>query len=237
MSKWPILCIAAAALTCAMGAAAQDDAILGPPANVFIAPTGKVFRAKEGQPYPVVEWFRQADTNHDGKLDKAEFLADAAAFFKVIDRNEDGYITPLEVAFYEQRIAPEILGYRVDVGSDGALRPLRPALLWKVQSAGGIERPSAVDPAGENNPDFAPHGPQKLDESGAGASPFSFFDEPEPVMAADLSFRGIVSKADYMKLAAIHFQDLDPNGRGYLTLADLPETPMQKRLAKGRHKH
>ena len=204
---------------------------------MFIAPSGRVFRAKEGQPYPVAAWFKAADTNGDGKVDKAEFLADAAAFFKIIDRNGDGVITPIEVAFYEQRIAPEILGYRVDVGSGGALRPIRPALLWKVQSAGGIDRPSAVDPAGENNPDLAPHGPQKLDESGAGASQFSFFDEPEPIMAADLSFRGVVFKADYLKLAGIHFNTLDTQGRGYLTLDSLPQTPMQKRLAKGHHRN
>jgi hypothetical protein len=238
MSTSPIIILAAlTTLVVAAPASAQDAPPFGPPANVFIAPTGKVFRAKEGLPYPVADWFKQADANHDGKIDKTEFLADAAAFFKVIDRNEDGVITPLEVAFYEQRIAPEILGYRVIVGSDGVLRPLRPALLWKVQSAGGIDRPSSVDPAGENNPDSAPHGPQKLDESGAGASPFSFFDEPEPIMAADLSFRGVVFKADYMKLAAIHFSTLDHKDLGYLTLADLPETPMQKRLTKGRHRH
>ncbi len=216
--------------------AAQDESRLGPPANVFISPSGRVYRAKEGQPYPVVDWFKAADTNHDGKLDKAEFLADAAAFFKIIDRNGDGVITPLEVAFYEQRIAPEILGYRVDVASGGAARPLGHALLWKVQAAGGIDRPGSIDPAGENNPDSAPHAPQKLDESGAGASPFSFFDEPEPIAAADLGFRGVVMKADYMKLAAIHFSTLDTQGRGYLTLDTLPQTPMQKRLAKGHHR-
>ena len=211
----------------------DQESVLGPPANVFIAPSGKVFRAKEGMPYPVVDWFKAADSNHDGKLDKAEFLADAAAFFKIIDRNGDGVITPGEAAFYEQRIAPEILGYRVDVGSNGFSRPLGHPLLWKVQSSGTLDRPSSIDPAGENNPDLAPHGPQKLDESGAGASQFGFFDEPEPVMAADLGFRGVVLKADYMKLAAIHFSTLDVQNRGYLTLDALPQTPMQKRLSKG----
>jgi hypothetical protein len=39
-----------------------------------------------------------------------------------------------------------------------------------------------------------------------------------------------------MKLAAIHFGALDHKGVGYLTLADLPETPMQRRLSKGRHR-
>ena len=230
--------VAMATVLCAATVSAQDaESVLGPPANVFIAPSGRVFRAKEGLPYPVAEWFKQADANHDGKIDKAEFLADTAAFFKVIDRNEDGFITPLEVAFYEQRIAPEILGYRVEVGSDGVMRPSRPAWVWKTQATGGgIDRPSSIDPAGDNNPDGAPHGPQKLDESGAGAAPFSFFDEPEPVMAADLSFRGVVSKADYMKLAAIHFTTLDRKGLGYLTLADLPETPMQRRLSKARRR-
>jgi hypothetical protein len=237
MPTWPMLSAAIAMALFGEAARAQDASALGPPANVFIAPTGQVFRAKEGQPYPVAAWFKQTDANADGKIDKAEFLADAARFFKVIDRNGDGFITPLEVAFYEQRIAPEILGYRVEVGSDGVMRPLRPAWLWKTQSAGGgINRPAPVDPAGEYNPDGAPHGPQKLDESGAGAAPFSFFDEPEPVMAADLGFHGVVSKADYLKLAGIHFATLDRKEQGYLTLADLPETPMQRRLSKGRHR-
>ena len=239
MTMWSTLCAVATtgALTgMATSAPAQDASPLGPPANVFIAPSGKVFRAKEGQPYPVAAWFKAADANSDGKVDKAEFVVDAAAFFKIIDRNGDGAITPIEAAFYEQRIAPEILGYRVDVGSGGAPRPLHPGLLWKIQAGGGRDRPSSIDPAGEYNPDLAPHGQQKLDESGAGASPFSFFDEPEPVMAADLSFRGVVLKADFLKLAGIHFKTLDTQGRGYLTLETLPETPMQRRLAKGRHR-
>ena len=217
-------------------AVGQEEPQLGPPANVFIAPSGKVFRAKPGEPYPAANWFKAADANHDGKLDKAEFVADAAAFFRIIDRNNDGYITPIEASFYEQRIAPEILGYRVEVGSSGVARPLPPAILWKVQSPSGIDRPGSVDPGGGDTGEAPPHLQHKLDESGAGASPFSFFDEPEPVMAADLSFRGVVSKADYLKLAAIHFNTLDAQGRGYLTLDSLPETPMQKRLTKGRHR-
>jgi len=224
------------ALFLSTAAGAQEDSPLGPPANVFIAPTGRVYREKLGLPYPVVDWFRAADANHDGKIDKAEFVADAEAFFKVIDRNGDGFITPLEASFYEQRIAPEILGYRVDVGSAGAARALRSTLLWSVQTAGAPDRPGSIDPGGDNRSDDLPHALHKLDESGAGASPFSFFDEPEPVMAADLSFRGVVSKADYLRLAGIHFATLDPQARGYLTLDSLPETPMQKRLAKSQRR-
>ena len=117
-------------------------------------------------------------------------------------------------------------------GRRGAPRTVGAALLWKVQSAAAPQRPGSIDPAGENNPDFAPHGPQKLDEFAAGASQFGFFDEPEPVMAGDLSFRGVVTRTDYMKLAAIHFSTLDAHGLGYLTLDRLPLTPIQKRLLK-----
>ena len=38
------------------------------------------------------------------------------------------------------------------------------------------------------------------DASGAGASPYSFFDEPEPVTAADVHFRGLISKEDLARI-------------------------------------
>src|SRR5215469_3787424 len=66
----------------------DDDPFHGQtPPNVFYSPSGRPYRAKAGQPYPVVDWFNQADADHDGKLDKAEFLADAMAFFAIVDRN------------------------------------------------------------------------------------------------------------------------------------------------------
>ena len=211
----------------------EDDPPQGSVANVFISPGGKVYRAKDDAPYPMADWFKAADTNADGKLDKAEFIADAAAFFKVLDRNADGILTPSEIAFYEQRIAPEVLGFRVIVDFAGEVRRSDPRLLLAQATSGGIDRPSSIDPGGDRGQD-APHGLKLLDESGAGASPFSFFDEPEPVMAADLHFRGTVSRADYLQLAAIHFQTLDARGLGYLTLATLPKTPMEIRLQRTR---
>lgn len=212
-------------------AVAQDSPPQGPAANVFISPAGKPFRAKEGASYPVADWFKQTDKNGDGKIDKVEFVADAEAFFKLLDRNADGVLSPLEVAVYEQRIAPEILGYRVDVSSDAAARPLHRAYVWRAQ----VDQPGPIDPGGSGS-DLPPRSPHALDESGAGASPFGFFDEPEPLMAADFRFRGVVAKADFLKLAEIHFATLDGQNLGYLTLASLPETPMQKRLSRGRRK-
>ena len=77
-------------------------------AHLFISPSGKPFRSASGQPYPVVQWFREADRNGDGKLDKAEFEADAEAFFNVLDRNGDGLVTDPEIAYYEKVTVPEL---------------------------------------------------------------------------------------------------------------------------------
>jgi hypothetical protein len=234
-----LLCATGAGLGLfALPASAADEQDASPPANgdasplanVFISPGGRPFRAKDDAPYPVVDWFKMADKNADGRLERAEFVADSEAFFKLIDRNGDGVLSPGEVAFYEQRIAPEILGFRVEVSEAGVLSHSRRALLWRAQ----MRPPDVAINPGED-PDYAPRrSPQVLDESGAGASPFSFFDEPEPLMAADLNFRGLVFKADFLKLADIHFTTLDHDGAGFLTLATLPKTPMQKRLERER---
>ena len=234
------------ALTLCLGLAAaptislaQDGPTLtmGPPANVFISPAGRPYRAKEDAPYPVVDWFKAADKNGDGKIDRKEFVADSESFFNIIDRNHDGALSPSEIAFYEQRIAPEILGYRVDVSSRGRLAPPARAFLWRTQ----VHQPAPIDPGGPETE--APSKLQHLDESNTGASPFGFFDEPEPLMAADLRFRGVVFKPDFLKLANVHFDTLDPGNVGYVTLATLPKTPMQRVLERlhrndrGHHKH
>jgi hypothetical protein len=100
-----LACAAASAWTVA--ATAEED--LNAPLNLFISPAGKPFRADPGKPYPVVDWFNAADTDHDGKLTKAEFRADAEAFYRELDINKDGIIDSREVAYYERITAPEII--------------------------------------------------------------------------------------------------------------------------------
>lgn len=191
----------------------------GPP-NVFISPCGQPFRAKLSAPYPIVDWFKQADKNNDGRLDRAEFMADTEAFFKMLDINDDGVISPYEVSIYEQRVAPEVLGYRVEIS---AVRPR----LWLAQTDG-----MSIDPGGAAAQDDsdAPKPKVHLDESGQGASPYSLFNEPEPVSAANLDFNGLIRLRNFLKLADGHFTALDKEERGYLTLDKLPKTPVQEKV-------
>ena len=234
-----------AAVTAAMGlgaagvAGAQEDADVAA-VNVFISPCGQPFRAPPGAPYPVVDWFKAADKNADGKIDHAEFLADAAGFFKLLDRNHDGILDTYDVAVYEHRVAPEILGFtfkvsalahrgRVLPGHDGAR-------LWRAQMMG----PTGGAPAGQMGLDTDSPPPNvkalPLDESKKGASPFGLFDEPEPVATADFNFNGKITLANFLRLADMHFTTLDRNQDGYLTLAKLPKTQVQTLLEHARRR-
>ncbi len=220
---------AAAGLFGGAKAMAQDDAL---PPNVFISPCGKPFRAPMAAPYPVVDWFKQADTNSDGKIDHAEFMADTEAFFKVLDLNGDGVLDGYEISIYEHRVVPEILGYRVDVG---ALQPPwipGRARLWLAQIGAGI--PGSPGPSEDHEPSDKAQ-KQTLDETGLGASPYGLFNAPEPVTAADSDFRGLVTKPNFLKLADHHFTLLDKGGVGSFTLAELPKTLIQQRLDQVRH--
>lgn len=95
----------------------DDEDRDGPPvprAQLFISPAGQPFRAPPGQPYPVAAWFAAADANHDGRLTRDEFRADAEAWFKVLDVNADGRIDMPETTRWEEELVPEIT--RVAVG-------------------------------------------------------------------------------------------------------------------------
>ena len=211
---------------------AQDDDVST--VNVFISPCGQPYRAPRGAPYPVVDWFKAVDKNGDGKIDHAEFVADAAGFFKILDRGGKGFLDTYDVAVYEHRIAPEIIGFtfKVSALAPGARRLAGHAggSLWQAQMMG----PQGGAPAGQMSPDTdsTPTAvkPLPLDESKQGASPFSFFDEPEPVATADFNFNGKITLPNFLRLADMHFTTLDRDGAGYLTLARLPKTQIQRLL-------
>jgi hypothetical protein len=184
---------------------AQIDRLRTTP-GLFISPAGQPFRSAPGQPYPVVRWFAGVDKNGDGRVDRAEFRADAEAFFKFLDQNGDGVIDGFELSYYEHTVVPEILGaYRGGVASDGT--------------------------AGREH---APGGRRQPDVLGLqGAVAFELFSKPEPVASADLRVDGHITLAEFLTAADRDFDTLDKTGRGYLNLADLPKTPLQAALETG----
>ncbi len=190
--------------------------------NIFISPAGKPYRARPGEPYPVVTWFADADANHDGKLTRDEMRADAAAFFHTLDTNHDGVIDGFEVQAYEQSVAPEILprieNLRAGEGFDPNL---------DLADQRNTERP---DSSGQRRGGFQMRQPrQAKGETGAqGAAVYSLINQPEPVAAADADFDGKVTLPEFEAAADRHFEILDTKQQGYLTLAGLPKTPVQE---------
>jgi hypothetical protein len=96
------------------GALVAGGALAAPPApaqspQMFLSPSGEPFRPTPEKPSGFDAWFDQADTDHDGSLDKGEFRADARRFFKTLDTDGDGVIDGFEIQAYEHQIVPELI--------------------------------------------------------------------------------------------------------------------------------
>jgi hypothetical protein len=211
MRKILLFALGAAAFT--VPAHAQDARLPGS-GNLFISPCGEPFTAPKTDPYPIVKWFNGADANHDGKLDIDEMRADAARFFKVLDRDGDGVIESSEVTFYEYRIVPEILA--PGGGSEGAH-------IVRVS----LQTPESLSPISPVAPGSDPILKEHLNAT-EGAVFFSLFHEPEPVRSADRDFDYRITLKEFLAHSDRHFHALDAANKGFLTLADLPKTEAER---------
>lgn len=208
---------------------------------LFVSPCGEPFRAPPGDPYPVGRWFAAADANHDGRLDRAEFVADAMRFFATLDLDGDGYIDGRELRRYEHDIVPEMLrGGPGGPGGPQALLERSDSLFQLAQMGGGMGGMGGGmggGPGGGMGGGHGGRGGQRPPEGSkaapgdgtmSGLAPYTFLAEPEPVAASDLSFTGRVRNRDFATRAGQRFEALDTEQKGYLTLDTLPKTRAQE---------
>jgi Ca2+-binding EF-hand superfamily protein len=181
--------------------------------QLFISPMGEPFRAslKPGAAQDL--WFAGADTNGDGRITMAEFQHDAARFFAVLDRGKDGEIDPDDIAYYENVLVPEI---RVASGgrgptSEGGERGRG----GRGRGGGGSGGQGMQIGNGDKKSTAAVH--ERI-----GAARYSFFDLPEPVIAADANLNRGIDSGEFAKAAATRFAALDRNHDGALTHGELP---------------
>ena len=187
-------------------APASDEAPQGR-VQIFIAPSGEPFRVHGDVPYPVAQWFSQADKNGDGKLDPGEFDADFLRFFDTLDVNHDEAIDRGERTRYESTVVPETMG------SSWSLAARREEEAEKVDFGGddgGASTMTKAKPRYGLNP--------------IGAARFDLLGLPEPVAAMDTELRGRISRSAALEAARQRFALLDELHRGYLTLDALPPT-------------
>ena len=179
-------------------------------ALTFISPMGEPFRSSPGDKPPEELWFEKADRDGDGKIARAEFLADAGRFFQLLDLNHDREIGPEEIERYEDEVAPEVRGSH---GGGGGSR--RRSGRGHVGER-GMPEDEGVSSGGQLFSQF-------YEGSGEGASRYAYFDLPEPVAAADTNFNRGVSIREFAAAANERFGALDANHDGVLTRGELPK--------------
>jgi hypothetical protein len=186
-------------------------------ALTFLSPMGEPFRSPPGEKPPEEKWFEQADRNGDGRITRAEFLADAGRFFQLLDVNHDNEIGPEEIDRYEQDVAPEVRTDGFDGGGPGE---------GHHGGGGGARRHGRGHGTTDEDLSTQSSGDsprqQPYDSSGEGASRYSYLDLPEPVTAADTNFNRGVSPQEFAAAANARFDLLDANQDGVLTRDELP---------------
>jgi len=194
--------VAALALAAAGASAAADR----PEGRLFITPMGEPFRSTDPAVPPIQVWLNEKDTDHDGKLSQAEYLADATAFFARIDANHDGVLTSLESNYFWETYEPEILTE------------------WSNNSGfEGVRRSNDGDNQDQTDAsrDQARH-QREMDQRLRGAALYGLINVLEPIMSCDVNFDRRVTQDEYMACATQRFAQIDTNHDGFFALSEAP---------------
>lgn len=223
---------AAAVVSLAIGAAyAQTPpAPQGPPPGEFRDQHGALFVNSMGQPFranpesrraPILLWLAHADTDHDERISRDEFVTEAMAFFaNDLDVNHDHSVIPLESTDFRRANAPETLNMdtapvmvaespRQRRESTTGIRGARPEI--RTQTGGVQDGLSERGPPSDRNRPPPPSRRLRQDQIMLGA-------EVEPVMSCDRDFSRRIDAAEFQACAERRFVALDINRDGYFEL-------------------
>jgi hypothetical protein len=194
-----------------------------PPPRIFLSPSGEPFRTGPNMPDPLRAWFNQVDTKHQGYIDRAEFRADAARFFKLLDENGDGVVDGFEAADYERKVVPELAAEaegRFPAQAEGGRG--QGGQSGQGGQGGGQGRPGGHrgeggfgrrDPGGDSAQAGASQGARRPARRAIG----QLINEPEPVTGADFNLDSHITLAEWMQATDQRFDLLDTDKTGRLT--------------------
>lgn len=218
-----------------------------PMQRLFVSPFGEVFTSEPHEPWAVSDWFITTDENLDGQVNLAEFQAQASRAFARLDTDQSGTLEPFELNAYETRLRAQTGrrpfqpgGDDAPVAEDGAGgtggRP--PGADGGDRDGPGGGRPGMGGPGGGGPGGGDRAGPPR-GRGGAGGprsygivAEAGFFNVPQPVKAADVNVDQRVTAQEWAQMVERRFLVLDSDRDGHLTLATLPQTPLQRRSAQ-----
>ncbi|MDB5364166.1 MAG: hypothetical protein JWM77_93 [Rhodospirillales bacterium] len=188
----------------------------------------------------MVGWFARVDTNHDGAIDKAEFMADARRWFAEMDQDKSGSVTAGELANVRERKVPlppppprrpdSDSSSTSSSSSDGRMRQrFGDRLNAGEGQMGGGQMGGGQMGSGSARRDRPPSDLPDRPKSGLRNG---VAGEPDPVMAADTNLDFKVTKLEWETYVESNFDELDRNHDGRLSpdeVASSCETPLARR--------